>query len=352
MSAPWVSPRVIGPVVAFALEQGLPAQQLSRFVPLEAQAPISGTNAHALWTFVARTLDERTLPWQVAGRMRPADYGAYGFALQASDTARAALVRAARLLPSIATTIEFHLTCAARGARLTVRRCDEASGRGARIGTAFIVGQIASMLAAISNGGAAPSAIHLAEATDAELAALTSALAKAGVRSTPTVQRAATTSLEFAAPGLDAPLPRRDPDLACYFDEQLAPHRDRSARAAARRAVEDHLARGALPTEERIAEALQTSCRSLRRHLAQEGTSLRQLLDEVRLDRAAVELAHGEDSLSDLAAALGFSDQTAFTRAFARWTGRSPGAVRRAAQHGSTAIRERVRRAPGRRGPA
>lgn len=328
MPAQWVSPRVLGPVVAFAREQGLPARQLERFVPLASQGPISGASAHALWTFVARSLDERALPWRVAGRMRPADYGPYGFALQASETAREALVRAVRLLPSIATTIEFHLTCHARAARLTVRRRDEANGRGARIGTAFVLGQIARAIDAISAGAVTPSAIYLADASDGELAAL--AARSASAAGGPSVQRAVTSSLEFAAPGLDQPLPRRDAELARYFDEQLDRPRDLSARAQARRAVDEHLARGQLPDEERIAAALETSGRSLRRHLAQEGSSLRDVLDEVRLERAAVELAHGAMSLADLAASLGFSDQSAFTRAFVRWTGTAPGAVRRA----------------------
>lgn len=340
MSAPWVSPRVLGPVVEFALEQGVPARQLERFVPLASQAPVSGVSAHALWAFVARSLDERALPWRVAGRMRPADYGPYGFALQASDSPREALVRAARFLPSIATTIEFHLTSNAHAARLTVRRCDAAEGRGARIGTTFIVGQIARMLEAISDGAITPSAIFLSEATAAEatdLAAMGRSLASgsggaarsSAPRASASVERAATTSLELTSPSLDAPLPRRDPDLARYFDEQLLRHHDRSTRAAARRAVEEHFARGQLPTEERIAALLGCSCRTLRRHLAQEGTSLRDLLDDVRLERAAVELAHGELPLAELAAELGFSDQTAFTRAFSRWTGRAPGAYRR-----------------------
>lgn len=367
MAATWVSPRVIGPVVEFALEQGVPARQLERIVPLAATAPVAGASAHALWTFMERALDERALPWRVAGRLRPADYGAYGFALQASESPRDALVRATRLLPSIATTIAFHLSSTPRGARLMVRRCDDALGSGARIGTTYVVGQIARMLEAISGGVATPSAIFLGDATDEELAALgrslptprdatrydrtaTSARAPSPTPRAPRgdaehasslerhailIERASVTAIEFSTPGLDAPLPRRDPDLARYFDEQLAHHADRSVRAGARRAIEEHLARGQLPTEDRIAEALDASSRSLRRHLAQEGTSLRALVEEVRLERAAVELAHGARSLSDLAAELGFSDQTAFTRAFTRWTGCPPGAYRSAASRRS-----------------
>jgi AraC-like DNA-binding protein len=313
-------------VVAFALERGLPAHQLARFVPPRSQAPVAGASAHALWTFVSRSLEERALPWRVASRMRTADYGPYGFALQASDTSREALLRAARLLPAIATTIEFHLTSTARAARLTVHRRDLASSRGARIGTSFVVGQIARLLDAISDGATTPSSIQLSDATDAELATLGTSLPTAAVT------RAATTSLEFSTASLDRPLPRRDPDLAAYFDEQLrqslGPGGAPSLSAAVRRALDEHFALGRVPTEERIAAALAVGPRTLRRRLAAEGTSLRALLDEVRRDRAILELTRGDLSLVELAASLGFSDQSAFSRAFTRWTGLSPRAYR------------------------
>lgn len=327
-----MSPRVLGPVVAFALERGLPASQLARYVPPRAQTPIAGDSAHALWSFVARSLDERALPWRVAGRMRPSDYGPYGFALQASDTAREALLRAARLLPSIATTIEFHLTSTARAARFTVHRRDAARSPGARIGTSFVIGQVARLLDAISDGAVTPSSIQLSDASDAELSALG--------RDLPTipVTRAATTSLELSAADLDRPLPRRDPELAAYFDEQLrADHATSAAspslRAAVLRALDEHFATGHLPTEECIASSLALSTRTLRRRLAHEGTTLRALLDDSRRDRAILELTRGDLPLVELAATLGFSDQSAFTRAFSRWTGRSPSAYRHAARH-------------------
>lgn len=334
----WVSPRVLGPVVAFALERGLPARQLARFVPLEAQGPVAGDSAHALWSFVARSLDERALPWRVAGRMRTADYGPYGFALQASETAREALLRAARLLPAIATTIEFHLTSTARAARLTVHRRDAASSRGARIGTSFVVGQVARLLHAISDGAVTPSALRLSDASDAELAILRTSLpssssASPAIAPVP-VARAATTSVEFSAACLDRPLPRRDPDLAAYFDEQLSQSLGRSLsassslRAAVLRTLDEHFAAGRLPTEERVAAALALATRTLRRRLAAEGTSLRALLDEARRERAVLELTRGDLPLVELAGSLGFSDQSAFSRAFTRWTGRSPRAYR------------------------
>ena len=48
----------------------------------------------------------------------------------------------------------------------------------------------------------------------------------------------------------------------------------------------------------------------------------------MRRDAAIITLARGDESLNDLAQRLGFSEPSAFHRAFRRWTGSAPGAYR------------------------
>ncbi|MEV4443287.1 helix-turn-helix domain-containing protein, partial [Streptomyces sp. NPDC049577] len=64
------------------------------------------------------------------------------------------------------------------------------------------------------------------------------------------------------------------------------------------------------------------------RRLRQEGTSYRLLKDQARRDAALSSLAQGAEPIAELAARLGFSEDTAFHRAFRRWTGSTPGAYR------------------------
>jgi AraC-like DNA-binding protein len=64
--------------------------------------------------------------------------------------------------------------------------------------------------------------------------------------------------------------------------------------------------------------------RTLARHLAAEGTTFRRVADEVRFELAGEMLQNPSVSLSQVAAALKFSEASAFTRAFRRWTGQSP----------------------------
>jgi AraC-like DNA-binding protein len=66
------------------------------------------------------------------------------------------------------------------------------------------------------------------------------------------------------------------------------------------------------------------STRTLRRRLSEEGSSYREIVDEVRADLARHHLAREKRDIDDVAFLLGFSDQSAFTKAFRRWTGRTP----------------------------
>lgn len=64
--------------------------------------------------------------------------------------------------------------------------------------------------------------------------------------------------------------------------------------------------------------------RSLQRHLREHGSSFNALADEVREATARLYLDQPDMALAEIAYLLGFGDQSAFTRAFKRWTGRTP----------------------------
>jgi AraC-like DNA-binding protein len=79
-----------------------------------------------------------------------------------------------------------------------------------------------------------------------------------------------------------------------------------------------------------VASKLKTSTRTLRRKLELEGTSFRELVDELRA-QVAIRYVHDTDlTVEDVASRLGFSDAAAFRHAFRRWTDSSPQEFRRA----------------------
>ncbi|MFT3924439.1 MAG: helix-turn-helix transcriptional regulator [Myxococcales bacterium] len=77
-----------------------------------------------------------------------------------------------------------------------------------------------------------------------------------------------------------------------------------------------------MPT--RIAAQLGVGARGLRRHLRDEGSSVRALLDEHRMRAARAILAMPNTTVKETAERLGYSEPSAFHRAFKRWTGSTP----------------------------
>lgn len=105
---------------------------------------------------------------------------------------------------------------------------------------------------------------------------------------------------------------RRDRLLVPQVRQALAAHPDRSHSAEA------------------LAGLLNMSARTLHRQLKQEGASLQQLKDEVRMERARDLLLRTARPLKQVAAAVGFRNEKSFSRAFRAWAGASPAELRQA----------------------
>jgi AraC-like DNA-binding protein len=90
-----------------------------------------------------------------------------------------------------------------------------------------------------------------------------------------------------------------------------------------RKAISERL-RGGDPSLAGVARELGMSERSLQRHLRELGYSYNGLADEVRHATARLYLAQRDMALAEIGYLLGFADQSAFNRAFKRWTGSTP----------------------------
>jgi AraC-like DNA-binding protein len=125
---------------------------------------------------------------------------------------------------------------------------------------------------------------------------------------------------------LDLPLASADPLTAAAIEEQATQIRARVGPAPfverLRGAVQADL-RSDRPSLASVARRLGIGARSLRRQLEDQKLSLRAVVVSVRRDRAT-ELLAGGASIKEVAFQLGFSEPSAFSRAYKRWTGRSP----------------------------
>ncbi|KOY50209.1 AraC family transcriptional regulator [Streptomyces sp. XY332] len=142
------------------------------------------------------------------------------------------------------------------------------------------------------------------------------------------------TGAVFDAHWLAAPLVRDEAALDAMlrrapFDLLSRPEYGTTVAEQVRRALARQLRSSPrLPALGEVAARLAVSPATLRRRLRQEGTSFQQLKDHVRRDAAIAGLAESGEPIAELAARLGFSEDTAFHRAFRRWTGTTPGAYR------------------------
>jgi AraC-like DNA-binding protein len=134
--------------------------------------------------------------------------------------------------------------------------------------------------------------------------------------------------LVFGREVLDAPLVKADAALQAILETQVVAVIEKLPKGeattdAVRRHLAGELGKGQ-PTLEQIAPRLHMSPRTLHRRLEDEGTSFRQVLSEVRRELASRHLMERRLAIGEIAFLLGFSEPSAFHRAFKRWTGHAP----------------------------
>ncbi len=120
----------------------------------------------------------------------------------------------------------------------------------------------------------------------------------------------------------------RDPELFGALDAHARALVGRGAEAGALQARARAAIAAALPGREptlaAVARAIGTSPRTLQRRLGEEGARFAGIVDAVRRERAEAYLRAGDVSIAEVSWLLGFAEQSAFTRAFRRWTGVAP----------------------------
>jgi AraC-like DNA-binding protein len=129
------------------------------------------------------------------------------------------------------------------------------------------------------------------------------------------------------------PLVKADPYLnrlmLAYCEEAISrrPRPRGSFRSSVENAVIPLLPHGKARASE-IARQLGLSQRTFARRLSQEGLTFSKLLENLRADLARRHLADPDVAMSQIAWFLGYRDVGAFSHAFKRWTGKTPGQAR------------------------
>jgi AraC-like DNA-binding protein len=258
-------------------------------------------------------------------QMRISWHGYLGLAAMASQNVREALELATRFLPTLTGAIALDLDVAGRTASLEIHeRADFGPARDAIV-LAIIVGiwQLGCTLTGRQLDGAVDVAMG-----EPPYFARFRAMTPSAIRFDRPAHR-----FVFARETLDLPFPTADPVALALTREQCERELDALGFAGplvARVAALALRAGGGVRTLDEVAAQLQMSSRTLKRRLAESGTTYSALLDGERERRALALLETTSLTIDEIAERLGYHDVANFGRAFRRWTGRTPAATRAA----------------------
>jgi AraC-like DNA-binding protein len=250
----------------------------------------------------------------------PSDLGALGYAWLASSTLRTALQRLERYGRILGERARFRLEPAGSGLRLVFehRRGDALV---AALGTDCALALVMDMCRMNFGASLRPLAVTLSRARPADASPWDKFF---GLQVRFGESR---DCVLLSRKDVDAALPVSNRQIAGTLDAILAKQLadlDRSNVAARCKAeLLERLASGeSLDVD--IARSLNMSRRTLQRKLAEADLTYQQLVDDTRRDLALRYIEDPARSITEITFLLGFSGQSAFTRAFRRWTGKSP----------------------------
>lgn len=290
----------------------------------DPRARYSVRDGRALWAEAARLIPDPAFGLQAADAWRPTDFHALGYAFLASDTLRTAMRRLERYQAVVDPVVEFkedpediRLSLSYRVAAAGLDRVPALEDARWAVILGFCRYAFGPNLDPVE-----VSFTHGAPASTGPYF---------GLFRCPVQFGAPVPRLVFSPEDADRPLPARNRELAKLNDSVLAAYSSELAAqetvSRVKRAILDRLP-GGTPTADDIARDLIMSPRTLQRRLMNEGTSFKRLLETVRQELAEQYIADPGRSLAEITYLLGFSEASAFSRAFRRWNGESPSRTR------------------------
>lgn len=285
----------------------------------EARMPVA--RVVALWEHVMRALDDPSVPLRVAESTTVEDHGVMGLAVLTSASGEDALARAVRY-GRLFTEAGTWQTRASGEEVVIAWVSDMPPSLGGRVASECAVGEFVHAVRLVTGQPFTPARVSFAHAAPRDTTAHDRFFG-GEIR-----WSAATTS--FRVPRAVLGLARGSVNPA--IGEFILDHAERLLARASGEATLEQRVRAAVALElaagpvgvAAVARRIGQSERTLRRHLEREGRSFRALVDDVRRERARELIEERRLSLKEITFLLGFSEPSAFSRAFKRWTGVAP----------------------------
>jgi AraC-like DNA-binding protein len=285
----------------------------------DAEARVSSAQFCVAWAEAIRLSGDPSLALRIAEATPAGAFGIVEYVCRSSVTLREALRQWVRYLGILDDAVEVGLIeTETHGALRVVTESEAPAPASHELCFALIVRHARAMV----QGG-----VRIVEVRFSHQAK-TAQLSRYGVFFESEVRFGAThTELVFEQSTLDTPLTTADPNLLAIL---LSAATERSGRPSSHLPLTDQVRRAlrsALSHDdaevERIAQRLGMTGRTLQRRLKDEETSFQAVRDDMRRELADRYLGEGM-SFAEISFLLGFSEPSAFFRAFKRWTGLTP----------------------------
>lgn len=270
---------------------------------------------------IAGVIDVTDLGVRTGQSMRLDEYGALGLAWKAAPTLHGSYSRVERFARLWTSVVEYELRPAERGTLFILHRSGERR-LGLRLSNEATLASAVAISREVSPVPFSPLEVHLRHPPPRTLEH------HERYFGCPVYFGSDLDALLLSPDSLARPNRLGDEGITHFLDRHLEGELreiadEQSIEALARNVIARSLSEG-IPKVADVARTLGLSVRSLHRRLAEEGLSFRSVTEETRKELAEGLLRDERYSLSEVAFLTGFSEQSAFNRAFKRWIGRTP----------------------------
>ncbi|QDC10781.1 AraC family transcriptional regulator [Oceanicola sp. D3] len=275
---------------------------------------------------IAEQTDVTDLPVRTGASMRLDEYGALGLAFKAATTLGASYARIERYARLWTSVVEYELRPAPGGTLFILHRAGERR-LGMRLSNEATLASAVSIARQVCPVALAPVEVLVRHSAPRSIAAHEAWFG------CPVRFGAQLDAILYSDETLARPNILGDEGISQYLTKHLDAELSKITRAPAlvtqaKAAIAQALSEGA-PKMAEIASGLGLSARSFHRRLSEHGMSFQGLTEETRRNLAEGLLRDETHSLAEIAFLTGFSEQSAFTRAFKRWVGKTPASYRK-----------------------
>jgi len=301
-----------------ALDAFWRATDLTPQMIADPEARVSPAQFCVAWAEAARLSDDPTLALTIAKELPQGAFGVVEYVCRAAPTLRDSLAQWVRYLGILDDAVEVALVDAPDGLALRVTRESEAPAPASHeLCFALVVANARAILASLE-----PLTIRFAHRIPAQHHARYREFFSGDVEF-----GARRTELVFSKNDATSKLTSADPNLLAILLPTADAKRERTTTDPPLTDQVKRTLANALCSDDAqladVAKRLGMTARSLQRRLQDEGVSFQTLRDDTR--RTLADRYLGENlSLSEISFLLGFSEPSAFFRAFKRWTGLTP----------------------------